>query len=138
MSVGTMLKDVLTSLVRPPVTEKYPFERRPVPARLRGMVTWDAEKCTGCELCTRDCPAQALQLFVFDRKARRYVMHYQVDQCLFCAQCVQSCPQGALSMSNERWELAALCKDPFDVNYGDDEDVKAVLADRTEPDDQGK
>jgi formate hydrogenlyase subunit 6/NADH:ubiquinone oxidoreductase subunit I len=136
MSIGTMLKDVLTSLVRAPVTEKYPFERQPVPARLRGMVTWDPEKCTGCELCTKDCPAEAIELLVLDRKARRYVMHYRVDRCLFCAQCVKSCPQGALSMSSERWELAALCKDPFDITYGDDADVKAVLAGRTEPDDQ--
>jgi hypothetical protein len=30
-------------------------------------------------------------------------------------------------MSNERWELAALCREPFDTYYGRDEDVKAVL-----------
>jgi formate hydrogenlyase subunit 6/NADH:ubiquinone oxidoreductase subunit I len=134
MNVGTMLKDVLTSLVRPPVTEKYPFERRPAPARLRGMLTWEPEQCTGCGLCTRDCPARAIELIVIDRKTRRYVMHYHVDQCLFCAQCVKSCARGALAMSNERWELAALSREPFDVHYGDKADVQAAMADVTDPD----
>jgi formate hydrogenlyase subunit 6/NADH:ubiquinone oxidoreductase subunit I len=135
MNIGTMLKDVLTSLVQRPVTEKYPFERRPVPARLRGMVTWDRQKCIGCGLCSRDCPAKAIELHVLDRKAKRFVMHYRVGRCLFCAQCVQSCPSGALSMSNQRWELAALCKEPFDVYYGEDADVKAVMANLPGPDD---
>ncbi len=138
MNFATMLKDVLTSLVHPPVTEKYPFERQPVPARLRGMLTWDPEKCTGCELCTRDCPAEAIELYILDRKAKRFVLHYRVDRCLFCAQCVNSCARGALSMSNEQWELAALCKEPFDIHYGEDADVKAVLAGLVEPEDQGQ
>jgi formate hydrogenlyase subunit 6/NADH:ubiquinone oxidoreductase subunit I len=128
MSIGTMLGDLLTSLVRRPVTEKYPFERQPVPDRLRGMVVFNPEGCTGCGLCTRDCPSGAIELFVLDRKAKRFVMHYQVDRCLFCAQCVNSCPRSALSMSNERWELAALCREPFDTYYGRDQDVKTVLA----------
>jgi formate hydrogenlyase subunit 6/NADH:ubiquinone oxidoreductase subunit I len=126
MTIGTMLRDVLTSLVRRPVTEKYPFERQPVPDRLRGMVVFDPEGCIGCDLCTRDCPSDAIELSVLDRKAKRFVMHYQIDRCLFCAQCVSSCPRTGLSMSNERWELAALCREPFDIYYGRDEDVKDV------------
>jgi formate hydrogenlyase subunit 6/NADH:ubiquinone oxidoreductase subunit I len=132
MNIATMLKDVLTSLVQRPVTEKYPFERRPVPKRLRGMVTWDRQKCIGCGLCNRDCPSGAIKVHVLDRKAKRFVAHYQLGRCLFCAQCVQSCPTGALALSNERWELASLCKAPFDLYYGEDADVQTVLAGRTE------
>jgi formate hydrogenlyase subunit 6/NADH:ubiquinone oxidoreductase subunit I len=135
MTIATMLKDVLTSLVRPPVTEKYPFERQPVPERLRGKVLYDPENCTGCGLCTKDCPAGALELFVLDRKAKRFVMRYQVDRCLFCSQCVSSCPRGSLAMSHDQWELAALCREPFDVYYGADADVRAVLAESAGPDD---
>jgi formate hydrogenlyase subunit 6/NADH:ubiquinone oxidoreductase subunit I len=134
MNIATMLRDVLTSLVHAPVTENYPFERQPVPARLRGMVVFDPEQCIGCGLCTRDCPSGAIELFVLDRKAKRFVMHYRVDRCLFCAQCVNSCPRTGLSMSHDRWELAALCKEPFDIYYGADQDVQQVLAGSAEPD----
>jgi formate hydrogenlyase subunit 6/NADH:ubiquinone oxidoreductase subunit I len=137
MNIALMLRDVLTSLVHRPVTERYPFERRPVPSRLRGKVLWNAAKCIGCGLCVRDCPAEALELHVLDKKAKRFVMRYRVDRCLFCAQCTNTCPRGALSLSNQEWELAALSKEPFDVYYGEDADVKAVLAGATGPDDQG-
>ena len=141
MNIATMLRDVLTSLVQRPVTERYPFERQPVPTRLRGMVIWYPEKCVGCGLCVRDCPAAALELKTIDRKGKRFVMRYQVDRCLFCAQCVKSCQSirhDALAMSNKRWELAALSKEPFDVYYGDDADVAAVLADRAGSDPQAQ
>jgi formate hydrogenlyase subunit 6/NADH:ubiquinone oxidoreductase subunit I len=126
-----MLRDVLTSLVRHPVTERYPFERQSAPSRLRGKVIWDADKCIGCGLCVKNCPAEALELTILDRKAKRFVMRYHVDRCLFCAQCAYSCPRGALSLSNQEWELAALSKEPFDVYYGEDADVQAVLAGTT-------
>ncbi len=126
-----MLKDTLTSLVKRPATEKYPFERQSVPARLRGMVTWDRQKCTGCGICVKDCPARALDLTVIDRKQKRFLMRYAIDRCIFCAQCVQSCPQDALSMSSEEWELAALDKAPFTVCWGDDDDVEGAVAERT-------
>jgi formate hydrogenlyase subunit 6/NADH:ubiquinone oxidoreductase subunit I len=133
MNIATMLKDVMTSLVQRPVTERYPFERQQVPTRLRGMLTWDAKKCDGCWLCVRNCPSEALELTVIDRKQKRFVMRYRMDRCLFCAQCVISCPRGALAMSNERWELAALSKEPFDVYWGDEADVQTVLADLADP-----
>ena len=56
-----MLLDITKSLFRQPVTEKYPFERHPTPERLRGRLEWDATKCTGCGLCAKDCPADAIQ-----------------------------------------------------------------------------
>jgi formate hydrogenlyase subunit 6/NADH:ubiquinone oxidoreductase subunit I len=136
MNIATMLRDVLTSLVRQPVTEKYPFERQPTPARLRGMVTWDPRNCTGCELCARDCPADAIEFNIVDRKAKRFTLHYRVDRCLFCAQCVKSCARGCLSMSNERWELAALCKEPFEIVRGNDADVQTTMARLVESDAQ--
>jgi formate hydrogenlyase subunit 6/NADH:ubiquinone oxidoreductase subunit I len=132
-----MLQDVLISLVHRPVTERYPFERQPVPSRLRGKVLWDAAKCIGCGLCVKNCPAEALELHVLDKKAKRFVMRYHVDRCLFCAQCTYTCPRDALSLSNEQWELAALSKEPFDVYYGEEADVQAVLAGAAGTDDHG-
>jgi formate hydrogenlyase subunit 6/NADH:ubiquinone oxidoreductase subunit I len=128
MKLGTMLIDVSSSLFRAPVTEKYPFERREAPVRLRGQLHWCSENCTGCGLCAKDCPAYAIEMIVLDKKAKRFVLVYHIDQCTFCAQCVHSCRQGCLSMASTEWELAAYSREPFVVYYGDEADVERVLA----------
>ena len=126
--VGAMLGDVTRSLFKRPVTEKYPFERRAAPERLRGKLYYDPEKCTGCGLCNKDCPSNAIELITLDKKAKRFVLKYHMDRCTYCAQCVQNCRFECLGMSPDQWELAALSKEPFTVYYGKDEDVQAVLA----------
>jgi len=134
MRAGRLLRDMLRSLFRRPVTRRYPSEQRPVPPRLRGALQFDPTHCTGCCLCEKDCPAQALELVMVDRAAKRFVLRYHLDRCTFCAQCVQTCRFGCLQMSNERWELAATRKEPFDVYYGDEADVHALLAKLACPD----
>jgi formate hydrogenlyase subunit 6/NADH:ubiquinone oxidoreductase subunit I len=128
MKFGTMLSDVSGSLFRRPATENYPTERQTNPPRLRSFLKWDSQKCTGCGLCVMDCPASAIQVTILDRKAKQFVFSYHTDQCLFCGQCVESCRQGSLSMVNDQWELAALNKKPFFVNFGDVDDITKVLA----------
>ena len=123
-----MLGDTLRALVKRPITEKYPFERRAAPARLRGQLTWNPEKCTGCALCNKDCPSNAIELITLDKKNKRFVLRYHIDRCTFCAQCVQNCRFECMGMSHDQWELAALSKEPFTVYYGRDEDVDVVLA----------
>lgn len=135
MKIGTMLRDVSTSLLRKPVTERYPFERRDVPDRLRGKLQWDPEKCIGCALCATDCPAEAIEFIVLDKKAKQFVFIYHLDRCTFCAQCVQSCRHECLAMSADEWELAALERDSFIQYYGEESDVSRVLAGATSPGD---
>ncbi|HEY70723.1 MAG TPA: 4Fe-4S binding protein [Anaerolineae bacterium] len=131
MKLGTMFQDVSSSFLRKPVTEKYPFERRTPPTRLRGTLVWDAETCVGCGLCATDCPANALEVFVLDRKEKRFALSYHPDRCTFCAQCVSSCRHGSLAMSNEVWELAALDRTSFTIHFGDETDVELALAGKT-------
>lgn len=128
MKFATMLKDVLKSVTQKPVTELYPFVKKPAPNRLRGKLEWNPEKCSGCCLCSKDCPSDAIELITIDKKAKRFVMRYHEDRCTYCAQCVQNCRFECLGMSNTDWELAALTKEPFDVYYGKEEDVDVVLA----------
>lgn len=128
MKIGAMLGDIMRSLFKRPVTERYPFKRYPAPERLRGKLVWDPAKCTGCGLCAKDCPSNALEVIVLDRAAKKFVMRYHMDRCTYCAQCVQNCRFDCLGMSNEQWELASLQKKPFTVFYGKDEDVECLLA----------
>ena len=128
MKIGTMIKDIGLAFIQRPVTERYPYTRRPAPESLRGRLSWDPEKCTGCELCAMDCPSGALELIVLDKKAKKFVLTYYVDRCAFCAQCVQSCRHGCLALSASEWELALLGKDAFTIYYGDDENVRQALA----------
>ncbi len=127
MKIGSMLGDVLKSFFQKPVTQPYPFERKPAPAAFRGKLVWDPSKCSGCQLCMKDCPADAIELITIDRQAKRFVLRYNMDRCTYCAQCVMNCRFDCLDMSDEQWELAALKKDAFTVYYGRDEDVQAFM-----------
>jgi formate hydrogenlyase subunit 6/NADH:ubiquinone oxidoreductase subunit I len=127
MKSVSMLTDVIHSLFGEPATQKYPFERRETPGRLRSSLHWDSEKCTGCGLCATDCPANAIEMIVLDKKAKRFVLVYHADRCTFCAQCEFSCRQGCLELSSQEWELAALCKSPFVIYYGDQVNIDEAL-----------
>lgn len=133
MRVGTMTRDVLASLFRRPATQRYPFERREAPDHLRGELLWNPEKCTGCGLCAKDCPSDAIQVHILDRAKKQFVMEYHIDRCTFCAQCVQNCRFKCLRMSSEHWELASLDKDPFTVYYGDDANIETLLGNLAQP-----
>lgn len=128
LPIGLMVTDVVRSFFQKPVTQKYPFERTAAPDRFRGKLVWDLSKCTGCQLCIKDCPADALELITIDRATKRFVMRFHSDRCTYCAQCVVNCRFKCLELSHEEWELAALNKDPFTVNYGRTEDVESFLA----------
>jgi formate hydrogenlyase subunit 6/NADH:ubiquinone oxidoreductase subunit I len=127
MKVGTMITDLLRSLFKKPATERYPFVKREAPPRFRGKLYWVPEKCTGCQLCIKDCPANAIELIVIDKAAKRFVMRYHADHCTYCAQCVESCRFKCLNLSNKDWEMAAMNKQPLEIYYGRDEDLAFLL-----------
>lgn len=138
MPIGSMLKDIVKSLFKKPVTEQYPFEKLAPPDNLRGKLVWNPEKCSGCQLCVKDCPSNALELITIDKVNKKFVMRYNLDKCTYCAQCVVSCRFNCLEMSDEQWELASTGKEAFEVYYGKDEDIqflleKAALGEPEEP-----
>ena len=130
-TIGVMLGDILKAFFSKPATVKYPQSACSTPPKMRGKVVYDAETCTGCRLCVRDCPAEAIDIIILDRKERRFVMNYHADRCIFCAQCVESCRFDSITLSDTEWELAETSKDPFDIYYGLEEDVKRVLAQKS-------
>ena len=127
MKIGAMLGNIVQSLFKPPVTVQYPLQASETPERLRGKLIWDYRTCTGCNLCVRDCPANAINLIILDRKEKRFVMEYDENRCIYCAQCVESCRFKSLRMSNTVWELAALKQDAFKVYYGRYDDIRKLV-----------
>ena len=128
MRIGTMLTDVIKSLLSKPITQKYPFQRSDAPEKLRGRMIWDHQRCSGCGLCVKDCPSNALEVITIDRANKRFVMVYHMDKCAFCAQCVINCRFKCIEMSSNDWELAGLHKKEFTKYYGDEVNVDTYLA----------
>jgi formate hydrogenlyase subunit 6/NADH:ubiquinone oxidoreductase subunit I len=126
MKFGTMLNDVIRSFFAKSATQLYPAERIEPPKRYRGALDYDPSLCTGCSLCVKDCPSNAIELVIVDRAAKRYVLKYHMDKCVYCGQCVVNCKFKCMGMTHEDWEHAKLRKD-FTVLYGKEEDVAPYL-----------
>ena len=133
MKMGTMLRDIVESFFKKYDTRLYPFERSTPPNRFRGTLMYNPAACTGCGLCVKDCPANAIQLITLDRAAKRFVVKYRMDRCIYCGQCVLSCKFKCISMPSQNWEHAALEEKGFALYYGSDQDIAQVLAGSSAP-----
>ena len=97
-----MERELLKSLRRKPVTLRYPYERAQPVEGIRAKVFWEIEKCVGCALCVRICPASAIELIGKGRKAE---IRYLLGRCIFCGECVDICPTETI-YTTEEFELA--------------------------------
>lgn len=132
MRIGTMFKDIVRSFFTKHITQLYPVERIAPPERYRGILSYNASVCTGCSLCVKDCPANAIELIIIDRAAKKYVMKYHIDRCIYCGQCMVNCKPKGIAMPNQAWEHAAL-ENNFKVYYGKEEDVAKYLESLAQP-----
>ncbi|MBC7129775.1 4Fe-4S binding protein [Candidatus Bathyarchaeota archaeon] len=101
-----MLKAVFTHLFRKPVTRRYPEVKPELPEGFRGKQIFDITLCVSCGLCSRDCPAKAIEMVEVDGK--KHPM-FHLDRCIFCYQCAESCPRNAIK-SSTLFELASTDK----------------------------
>ena len=94
----TLFNAILEALVNPSETVKYPFGDLDLPDGFRGALIVDPEKCSGCGLCVRDCPAEGLELIKKSRGEFKLI-HFPA-RCAYCGQCEASCRRGAISNTN--------------------------------------
>jgi ferredoxin len=57
----------------------------------------DKEKCTGCGLCTIDCPTKALVISQMSEK-ETYQLLFLKETCNACGVCETSCPENCLQL----------------------------------------
>ena len=70
----------------------------PVSPGFRGLVQFDATRCTGCAMCRFRCTARAI---TFTAKGKEFTWAYDPAQCTFCGRCVEGCKDRALSQDAE-------------------------------------
>lgn len=67
---------------------------------MAGKVTFDENRCKGCELCTLVCP---VKIVIMD-KDRINVKGYhpaavkEMDKCTACASCARICPDSVITV----------------------------------------
>ncbi len=102
-----MLRKVLFTAARKPVTGQYPQDKSGMAAGFRGKLKFEAATCAGCKMCMRDCPSGAIS--IRETAPRVFEAELDLSKCIFCAQCVDSCPRKSLEITGE-FELAQLDK----------------------------
>ena len=100
--ISPMLKRAVSHIFTQPATTKYPFVKPKLPEDFRGLQIFDITLCVSCGLCSRDCPAKAIEMVEVEGKKRP---QFKLDQCIFCYQCAESCPRNAIK-SSAFYELA--------------------------------
>jgi hydrogenase-4 component H len=89
-----LLSFIFDAFIKDPETVEYPFGPLELPENFRGAIEFLAENCTGCGLCARYCPANALHL---DKKSREdYQLGYFPARCAYCGSCEDNCRYGAI------------------------------------------
>jgi NADH-quinone oxidoreductase subunit I len=101
-------------MVRPSVTEQYPDVKPALPPRSRGVIALQAENCTSCMLCARECPDWCIYIDSHKEtipareeggreRTRNVLDRFAIDfsLCMYCGICIEVCPFDALFWSPE-------------------------------------
>ncbi|MGA2478839.1 MAG: 4Fe-4S binding protein [Spirochaetia bacterium] len=113
-ALGTMIESVLGSLFKKPATMRYPFEKFRMPKDFRGQPKFKSELCTGCRLCIRDCPSQAITITKIGEK--KFEASIDLGKCVYCAQCAETCPRKVIDITTE-FELTQLERGKLKVTF---------------------
>ena len=109
-SPGKITGLAIKQIFKRPATIKYPKGKLEIDKNYRGKLIYNSADCIGCNLCVRDCPANAIKVSnIGTKEDKKFEMELDIAHCIFCGQCVESCPKGCLALTNNI-ELAKLDK----------------------------
>jgi NADH-quinone oxidoreductase subunit I len=100
---------------------QYPIERLPISTRYRAvhkllvLLESGNNRCIGCGLCEKICPANCIRIDTqLDDKSRKEVLEYTINlgRCIFCGYCAEVCPELAIVHSG-RYENASEQREHF-------------------------
>ena len=92
-----------------------------LPARTRGLLFNDIDRCTGCHDCAKICPSQCIK--IEDEPGsdltKRWVSIFDIDfsKCIFCGLCVESCQPNSL-FHTKQYEGAAYQVSDLVASFG--------------------
>ena len=112
--------------LRKRVTEQYPDPvssrtEDDLPARTRGILSNDIERCTGCGDCRKICPVECIRIETLPGPdlARPVVTVFDIDfgKCLLCGLCVEVCHPNSLTHT-KRFEGAVYRISDLVMSFG--------------------
>ena len=108
---------------KPAHTFQFPKEKKPIPERFRGVLSFHPEICISCEMCVRVCPSDVISMEWTRNEAtkKKDLTWYQIDfaKCNVCRLCEEACPTKVKSVhhSNE-YEVVFDGRKDFIVRWG--------------------
>jgi formate hydrogenlyase subunit 6/NADH:ubiquinone oxidoreductase subunit I len=96
LHMSKMFRRATSNFFTKPATSLYPFVEPQLPENSRGRPIFDVTLCVGCGLCSKYCPAKAIEMVEFNGKKRP---QFRLDKCIFCYQCAETCRKGAIKSS---------------------------------------
>ncbi|HSK48832.1 MAG TPA: NADH-quinone oxidoreductase subunit I [Coriobacteriia bacterium] len=96
---------VMRHLLKPAVTEGYPWEPKVLPERSRTSFALPLDEngvpyCKSCMLCAKSCPDDAIKIVSEKREdgPGRVLKRFEIDLglCMYCGLCVENCPSSGL------------------------------------------
>ena len=107
---GKITGNALWHLFKKPATTDYPKGELIIDPHFRGKPVFDPTDCIGCNLCVRDCPANAIIIEnVGTKENKEFVCRLNLAHCIFCGQCQESCKKNSIVLS-PRVELSSTDK----------------------------
>ncbi len=96
-------------MLKPKMTRQYPEEKWEPTGSYRGrpvlVLEEDGERCVACSLCSRVCPALAIEVQAGEttKEKERYPVKFEINmlRCIYCGFCEEVCPEEAIIMSKD-------------------------------------